>query len=64
MGGLHGFISWPRGMLTDSGGLSGMVLTLVEMRIGCMPSHCESREHFKLEQVLWMRRGQSMVSEP
>lgn len=45
MGGLHGFISWPRGMLTDSGGFQvclsprwtcALAACSLTVRAGCM----------------------------
>ena len=38
MGGLHGFIGWPRGMLTDSGGFQVRSADITHSPVQYMPS--------------------------
>ena len=50
MGGLHGFVSWPRGMLTDSGGFQVCFSPAMEMHTGCMLLDDGSRVRISLKQ--------------
>ena len=62
LGGLHGFMSWPRAILTDSGGFQ--VFSLNELRKVnedgvTFRSHLDGSSHFFSPRAPWKRRSAS-----